>query len=85
MRKPIVLGVEGYAADLVAQAGAGICIQPENEDELLEATLKLAADPSLARHLGEAGYERIATRYTYDRLAREYSDLLARWCAGGWR
>src|SRR5262249_30662295 len=70
MRKPIVLGVEGFAADLVAQAEAGICMQPENEDELIEATLKLAADPSLAQRLGEAGYERIATRYTYDRLAR---------------
>jgi len=78
MRKPIVLGVEGFAADLVSEAGAGICIQPENEDELLEAVEKLAADPTLARRLGAAGYERIASRYTYERLAREYSALLGR-------
>ncbi len=84
MRKPIVLGVEGFAADLVSRAEAGICIEPENEDELLEATLKLAADPGLARRLGDAGYERIANRYTYDRLAQEYADLLARRHAGGW-
>jgi glycosyltransferase involved in cell wall biosynthesis len=83
MRKPIVLGVEGFAADLVARAEAGICIQPENERELVDATLKLAADPALARRLGEAGYERIATRYTYDRLAQEYADLLARLQSGG--
>ena len=49
MKKPIVLGVEGFASALVSQAEAGICIQPENEDELLEAVEKLAADPSLAR------------------------------------
>jgi glycosyltransferase involved in cell wall biosynthesis len=85
MRKPIILGVEGFAADLVSQAEAGICIQPENEDELLEAIEKLRADPHLGRALGEAGYERIASRYTYDRLAREYSDLLARWQAEAWR
>jgi glycosyltransferase involved in cell wall biosynthesis len=85
MRKPIILGVEGFAADLVAQAGAGICIQPENEGDLLEAIAKLRADPALGRSFGESGYERIASRYTYDRLAREYSDLLARWQAGAWR
>ena len=78
MRKPIVLGVEGFAAELVSGAGAGICIQPENEHELLDATLALASDPDRARRLGDAGYERIATRYTYDRLAQEYADLLAR-------
>jgi glycosyltransferase involved in cell wall biosynthesis len=85
MRKPIVLGVEGFAADLVSEAEAGLCIEPENEDELLEAVAKLAADPTLARRLGDAGYERIATRYTYDRLAGEYSELLGRLHAGGWQ
>lgn len=85
MRKPIILGVEGFAADLVSQAEAGICIQPENEDELLEAVEKLRVDPHFGRSLGHAGYEKIASRYTYDRLAREYSDLLARWQAGAWR
>ncbi len=85
MRKPIVLGVEGFAAELVAGAEAGICIQPENERELLEAALKLAADPALARQLGATGYERIATRYTYDRLAQVYANLLTRLHAGGWQ
>ena len=83
MRKPIVLGVAGFAADLVSGAGAGICIEPENEHELLAAVEKLAADPGQARRLGVAGYERIATRYTYDRLAQGYADLLARVDAGG--
>jgi glycosyltransferase involved in cell wall biosynthesis len=78
MRKPIVLGVEGFAAELVAGAEAGLCIEPENERELLDATLTLAGDPALARRLGESGYQRIATRYTYDRLASVYADLLAR-------
>jgi glycosyltransferase involved in cell wall biosynthesis len=85
MRKPIILGVEGFAADLVSRAGAGICIQPENEHELLEAVGKLQADPRIARSLGDAGYEQIANRYTYDRLAREYADLLAQWQAGASR
>jgi glycosyltransferase involved in cell wall biosynthesis len=82
MRKPIVLGVAGFAAELVARADAGLCIEPENDAELVEAVLSLAADPALAHRLGEAGYERIATRFTYDRLAQDYADLLARLLAG---
>lgn len=83
MRKPIVLGVAGFAAQLVSEAGAGICMQPENEDDLLAALEKLAADPALARRLGDAGCERIAARYSYDRLAAEYAELLERLLAGG--
>ena len=83
MRKPIVLGVAGFAADLVSGAGAGICIEPENETELLAAVDRLAGDRGLAHRLGDAGYERIATRYSYDRLAAEYAELLERDLAGG--
>jgi glycosyltransferase involved in cell wall biosynthesis len=85
MRRPIVLGVEGFAAKLVAEAGAGLCIEPENDEQLLEAVDRLAGDPALAHQLGEAGHQRLAARYTYDRLAAEYSELLARVVAGGSR
>ena len=62
MAKPIVLGVAGYAADLVRGAGAGICIEPENEGELIDAVTELARDPALARRLGQAGFEALAGR-----------------------
>jgi glycosyltransferase involved in cell wall biosynthesis len=77
MRKPIVLGVEGYAAELVTDAGAGLCMEPENAGELLAAVERLAADPALARRLGDSGFERIAQRHSYDRLAAEYAERLA--------
>ncbi len=76
MERPIVLGVEGFAADLVEKAGAGICIEPENEDELLAAVDRLAGDRPLGRRLGAAGLERIARRHDYSLLARRYLELL---------
>jgi glycosyltransferase involved in cell wall biosynthesis len=76
MRRPIVLGVEGFAAELVTGAQAGLCMQPENEADLLAAVDRLAADPALARRLGDSGHDRIATRYSYDRLAAEYAQRL---------
>jgi glycosyltransferase involved in cell wall biosynthesis len=78
MARPIVLGVEGLAAELVAGAGAGLCVEPENEEELVRAVLRLADDPALAGRLGEAGRSEIAARHDYDELAGRYADLLAK-------
>jgi glycosyltransferase involved in cell wall biosynthesis len=78
MARPIVLGVEGAAADLVAGAAAGLCIRPEDDAALVAAVLRLADDPALGRKLGAAGRAEIAARYDYDALAARYADLLGR-------
>src|SRR5262249_62296292 len=78
MARPIVLGVEGFAAELVSGAGAGRCIEPENERELVDAVLRLADDRALAHRLGEAGRNGIAADYDYDRLAERYAELLGK-------
>jgi glycosyltransferase involved in cell wall biosynthesis len=83
MGRPIVLGVEGFAAELVSEAGAGICIEPENADQLLEAVTRLAREPGLAGQLGEAGLRNIAQRYDYASLAVEYLETLRRVVPGG--
>lgn len=76
MERPIVLGVEGFAAELVREAGAGLCIEPESEQALVEAVSRLAADPQLGRRLGAAGRERIAGAHDYAALAERYAALL---------
>jgi glycosyltransferase involved in cell wall biosynthesis len=78
MRCPIVLGVGGFAAELVGTAEAGICIEPENERELIAAVDELAADPGRAERMGAAGAERIATRHDYVNLAARYAEYLAK-------
>jgi len=83
MRRPIVLGVEGCAAELVEGAGAGICIEPENEQELLDAVTRLADDPELRKRLGDAGYDRIALHYDIDALGKTYAELLAKLTGSG--
>ena len=83
MRCPIVLGVGGFAAELVGRAGAGLCIEPENERELIEAIDELAADPARAASLGAAGAERIATHHDYGNLAARYATYLEQVLAPG--
>lgn len=48
MRRPIILGVEGEACDLLETAGAGIPIPPEDDGALAQAIRTLADNPTLA-------------------------------------
>ncbi len=76
MAKPIILGVEGAAAQLVHDAGAGLCIEPDNDAQLADAVVRLADDPALAARLGRGGLENIAPPYDYDALADRYLETI---------
>jgi len=81
MAKPIILGVEGHAVDLVQKANAGICIEPENAEQLFTAVVKLAEDPELCRSLGRSGHEYIVKHYDRDSIARDYHSVIIRTCS----
>lgn len=72
MQKPIILGVRGCAADVVRKAGAGICIEPENAEDLVAAIEKLAGDEPLRRRMGKSGYQYVCRNYDREKLSREY-------------
>ncbi|OBS51666.1 glycosyltransferase family 4 protein, partial [Methylosinus sp. 3S-1] len=57
MARPIALGVEGEAAALLAEAGAGLAVEPENAPALAAAVRRLAEDAALRARLGAAGAE----------------------------
>ena len=76
MEKPIILGVEGYAAKLVQEAHAGILIEPENENQLVSAVENLAGDLRLCRSYGQDGRTYFIRHFDRDRLASDYLTLL---------
>lgn len=76
MARPIILGVEGFARGFVEKAGCGVCIEPENERDLVDAILRLSADAAFRDRLGRAG-RRAAAAYDRDRLAARYLAILA--------
>lgn len=78
MKRPIVLGVEGEAARVVTASGGGICIEPDNDDQLIDAVERLADDPALRERLGQAGHDYVVLHYDRDRLAGDYLDLIDR-------
>ena len=81
MERPIVLGVKGEAAQLVAAAQAGLAFEPENAAQLANAVLRLASDSGAARRMGASGRQYILEHFNRTRLAAAYEILLLRTAA----
>ena len=79
MARPIICGVAGYAAELVKKAGGGICIEPENPGELVDAIDFLVDHPDKGKKMGECGYKFITEHYDRDILAENYLGIIKRY------
>ncbi|MCL4721309.1 MAG: glycosyltransferase family 4 protein [Gammaproteobacteria bacterium] len=78
MARPIILGVRGESQRIVERAGAGLCIEPENDQALADAVRALARDRGHARALGLAGRRYVEENYDRRRLAARFESLLER-------
>lgn len=70
MARPIILGVRGEAQRIVEASRGGICIEPDNDQELAAAVVALAHDVERSRLLGQSGRTFVAANYDRSRLAR---------------
>lgn len=66
MGKPMILGVEGEAATIVKMANAGLCIEPENVEQMTAAICTLADDEAGRLAIGQG-----AALYVRDHFDRE--------------
>jgi len=76
MERPLILGVEGESKAIIEEADCGICIEPENAEELVGALRKLHDEDGLGMRLGKNGRKCVEGRYNRDSLAAEYLTLL---------
>jgi glycosyltransferase involved in cell wall biosynthesis len=76
MAKPIILGIKGFAAEFVRSANAGMIIEPENAEQLVDAVVHLARNPHLRLQFGKSGYEYVKENYDRADLARKYLDII---------
>jgi putative colanic acid biosynthesis glycosyltransferase WcaI len=74
--RPVILGVEGQAREIVEAAGAGLVIEPENAADLAHAIQQLAANRVLGSALGQKGREYILQHFSRDRTAEKYIQVL---------
>ncbi len=76
MARPIIMGVRGEALDIVMNAEAGIEMQPESADSLLQAIDELVGDDGAARAMGTAAREYVSKHFTRNTMANRYLQLL---------
>ena len=74
--RPVVLGVEGQAREIIEAAGAGIAIEPEDEKALVAALQTLEANAERAGALGQKGREYILQNFSRSRTAEKYIQIL---------
>jgi glycosyltransferase involved in cell wall biosynthesis len=73
MERPIIIGAEGIAAELVESHRAGIAIEPENLQALVQAVERLRNDPSMAASM-RSGCRALADDFSRDKFAAQMLD-----------
>jgi len=76
--RPVILGVDGQARAILEEAQAGLVIEPENSDALVNAIRYLATNEEAARTLGKNGREYVARKFSRQQTAEKYIQMLER-------
>ena len=75
-QRPVILGVDGQARELLERAHGGIFVEPENAGALVDAISLLHAQPGLRALLGQNGRRFVMQNLSRQRTARAYIEVL---------
>lgn len=75
---PVIVGVRGLAQKIVQDANAGICVEPESPDQLVNAISQLGSNSELCKTLGRNGRRYVLERFTRRQTAEFYLRVLKR-------
>ncbi|PYI57194.1 glycosyltransferase family 4 protein [Paenibacillus flagellatus] len=70
--KPILIGIDGVARELVEKSHSGYFFDPESPMEFRQKLLLLYKDRAHAKQLGEKGYDFVKNNFSRKSLAFEY-------------
>jgi len=74
--RPVILGVDGQARQIVEEAGAGVFVEPENVEALTRAINFLERNRAAGNALGQKGREYILQNFSRATTAEKYIDVL---------
>jgi colanic acid biosynthesis glycosyl transferase WcaI len=74
--RPVILAVDGEARKMLAEANAGIYVEPEDAGQLMQAILRLAADEAIRKTLGRNGRRYVLANLSRRQTAQVYIDVL---------
>jgi colanic acid biosynthesis glycosyl transferase WcaI len=74
--RPVILGVDGQARQIIETAKAGVFVEPEDSTALAQAVTQLYLDLGLRKALGENGRKYIVDHLSRERTAKTYTGVL---------
>ena len=74
--KPVIAGNVGGVPDAVEDGVSGLLVNPENEDEIAGAIIKLFCDDNLREKLGRQGKARAEEKFNWPKIAEDFKELL---------
>jgi colanic acid biosynthesis glycosyl transferase WcaI len=75
--RPVILGVDGQAREILEEAQAGICIEPENQSDLAQAISHLAGHDQIREALGRNGRRHVLQYFSRRETAMAYIGVLS--------
>ena len=76
--RPVILAVDGQAREIMEAGNAGIFVEPESAEQLVEAVQRLASDPGSRERLGRNGREHIVKHFSRQQTAWDYLAILGK-------
>lgn len=74
---PVIATNVGGIPDIVSHGEDGLLVDAENPRAVAESIMLLREDSSLRQKLIENGLEKVATKYTWDNIARQMDEVLS--------
>jgi len=75
MQCPILLGVQGESQQIIESYNAGVCYEPENEQEFIEKVIQMKNSNGEYK-MYQQGCERLAKDFSRKRLAEKMLDII---------
>ena len=76
--RPVILGVNGLAREILEQSRGGLYFEPENPAALCEAIQELQQQDGLRNSMGRKGREYVVQNLSREGTARDYIEVLNR-------
>lgn len=74
--KPIILGIDGIARELIEDAQTGIFVEPQNPRAFADAVMQLKNNPQLTMQFGQNGPPYVREHFSREKLAAKYLTIL---------
>jgi len=73
---PCIGGTDDAGAEVIINGETGLCVNPADRPALVDAIVKLFTTPTLRASLGEAGRQRFASEFTFERFCERLRPIL---------